>query len=58
MSELLAVVRFDVSIVFDEVCAVIVLNKNCVHVPGYCWVSRKQFVLESSRQGSYRSRFV
>ena len=35
MSELLAVVRFDVSIAFDEVCAVVVLNKNSVHVPGY-----------------------
>ena len=30
-----AVVRSDVSIAFDDVCAVVVLNKNCVQEPGF-----------------------
>ena len=48
-----AVVQSDVSIAFDEICAVVVLNKKQCSSASFCRsncrVSRKQFVLLSSR---------
>ena len=56
----MAVVRSDVIIAFDEICAVVVFNEKSVQVLGFVrqtavWVANN---LHFSRPGSFRSRFV
>lgn len=52
-----AVVRSDISIVFNEICALVVLIRNRVQVLDFVGQTESQ-TLCSSRPGSYRGRFV